>query len=1002
MTNLPRTTLRNAPVTISSCFRAARALAALAVVATLTGTASIAFAKTAQSTLPDRLAGPIDNSSRAPLVGSTSPRAMHSTDLGAVSPDTPLQGISLVFSRSAAQQADLAQLLTAQQTPGSSQYHQWLTPAQFGVRFGVSDNDLATTESWLQAQGFSIVGVSPSRDRITFSGPESAVEAAFGTPLHYFKPTSGTPAAAADLRTHIAPAHDLTLPATLSGMVLAVGNLADYRPQSHAIKRPVANFTSAQTGSNFLTPADVGTIYNIPSPNTGLMGSGQTIAIMGQTAVVAGDIANFQAAALVSPNTPVMTLIPNTGASTIFTGDEAESDLDLEYSSSIANKATVNFVYTGNSPNFGVFDSFIYAIEYGIGNIISLSYGQCEPDLGQSFFNEYESFFQQASAQGQTIINSAGDSGSSACYGDGSAASSQEQLAVSYPASSSYVTGLGGTEFPANDITSTNSNGVAVVGSNSATYWSKASGTDVISSALAYIPEMAWNDDAAALSASTSGGTTFSPSSGGGGVSIFEARPTWQSGTIGGVAIPSGSFRLVPDISLDSSPDDAGYLYCSSDNGTDGVGFAGSCTNGFRVSSAFTDSGDLTVAGGTSFAAPIFAGMLAIINQAKGYTTGQGNINPTLYTLAANSSTYSSAFHDITSGTNACSAGITVCGTGAQTSDYAAEAGYDEATGLGSVNLNNLIQAWPANTTTTTNGTGVASITVTPNTATPALNAADAISIQVSSSGTTPTGTVSVTDNGTAVAGSPFTLTNGAYTYTYTPTTACVHKLAFTYSGDSNYATTKTTTALVTGTCSIALTSSAINVTSGSSGATTLTVTPTGYTGTLALEVATVSSNLTNACYSGPATVKVTGTAAVTASYTIYTGVSACPSGSSPLRVGASNVAANKPLRKVPGSPWRNVPIPATFAGFMLVGCLRRRSRLLRNAAALGLSLVMVIALGVAGLGLTGCGNGAQGASTGTGTTTTGPTTYSIGIVAYDTNYTNITASTTVTVNVTN
>ncbi len=998
MTNLHRTTLRNVPVTISSCFRAARALAAFAVIVTLTGTA--AFAKTNQAALPDRLVGPIDNSSRAPLAGSTPPRAMHSTDLGAVSPDTPLQGISLVFSRSAAQQADLAQLLAAQQTPGSPQYHQWLTPAQFGARFGVSDNDLATTESWLQSQGFNIVSVSPSRDRITFSGPASAVEAAFGAPLHYFKATSGTPAAISDPLTHVAPAHDLTLPAALSGLVVAVGNLSDYRPQSHVIKRPVANFTSSQTGSFHLTPKDVATIYDInPEYSQGNFGQGQTIAIVGQSAVVAGDIANFQTAALVSPNPPVMTLIPNTGASTILTGDETESDLDLEYSSSIANKASVNFVYTGNSPYYSVFDSVIYAIESGIGNIISISYGQCEPNLGQASFNEFESFFQQASAQGQTIINSAGDDGSTGCFSQTSTASSQEQLAVSYPASSSNVTALGGTEFPAADVASTNN-----------TYFGPATSStmDAIGSAKSYIPEQAWNDDAAALAASTAAGTAFSPSSGGGGVSIFESRPTWQSGTIGGVAIPSGNFRLVPDISLDSSPNNAGYLYCSSDDGAQGVGFAGSCTNGFRVSSAFTtDAGDLTFAGGTSFAAPIFAGMLAIINQAKGYTTGQGNINPTLYTLAANPALYSpstsTAFHDITSGTNACSAGVSVCGTGAQTNSYAAATGYDEATGLGSIDLNNLLQAWPTSTSSSTTGTNVATISVTPNTATPALNAADSISIQVSSSGPTPTGTVAVTDNGTAVTGSPFTLVNGAYTYTYTPTTACVHKLVFTYSGDTQTTTAKTTTALVAGTCTIALSAPAATVASGSSTTVNLSITPTGYTGTLLLQIATISPAITNACFAGPATVAVTnGSSAVAATYTIYTGVTSCPSGALPLRSGASGVASNRASHNAPGSPWRNVPVPATFAGFILVGCLRRRSRLLRSATALGLSLVMVLALGLSGIGLTGCSNGSQTAS-GTGTpTTTNSTTYTLTFQAHDSVDTAVSATTSATFTVTN
>ena len=968
MTNLPRTTLRNAPVTISSCFRAARALAALAVVATLTGTASIAFATTIQKTaLPDRLAGPIDNSSRAPLAGSTSPRAMHSTDLGAVSPDTPLQGISLVFSRSAAQQADLAQLLAAQQIPGSPLYHQWLTPAQFGARFGVSDNDLATTESWLQAQGFSIIGVSPSRDRITFSGPESAVEAAFGAPLHYFKPTSGTPAAAADLRTHIAPAHDLTLPATLSGMVLAVGNLSDYRPRSFVIKRPTANFTSSQTGSFFLTPKDVATIYDINAAyGLGYYGTGQTIAVAGQSAVAASDISNFQTAAGVNSNPPVLTLIPNTGASAEFTGDESESDLDLEYSSSIANKATINFLYTGNNPYYGVSDSVFYAIDNDLANIITVSYGECEPDMGQAAISAYDSYLSQAAAQGQTVINSAGDSGSMGCYGDGSSASNQEQLAVSYPASSAYVTGVGGTEFPTADLTTT--------------YFTASTGTDVISSAKSYIPEQAWNDNAAVYALFTSGQiTSFTPSSGGGGVSIYEPRPTWQAGTIGGVAIPSGSFRLVPDVSLDSSPNNAGYLYCSSDDGSDGTGVVGSCATGFRA----TNGSSLTVAGGTSFAAPIFAAMVAIINQAKGYSNGQGLINPTLYKLASNATTYASAFHDIPTGSNnACNVSATYCGTGSQNTNYATGTGYDEATGLGSVDLTNLITAWPAPTSTVLAGS---TLTVTPQTSTPAVSAADNIQVSVASkAGTapTPTGTVAITDNGSAVTGSPFTLTGGTLTYSYQSSVAGLHTVILTYSGDSVYASSSSTQVLNVGPRGFTISVNSPTVTAGSSATVTVTVTPTnGYSGTVFIEVggsAATSSGtvITNTCLVGnnsSVVIPSGSTSAQSLTYTFYTSASAC-TGQGVSTFKASPARAHIATTAVPGnsvpatpsrSPWRHSSEVA-LGGLLVVSCFRRRLRLGRAGIALGL----LLALGLSTTALIGCSNGAQGASTGTGTTT--------------------------------
>ncbi len=199
---------------------------------------------------------------------------------------------------------------------------------------------------------------------------------------------------------------------------------------------------------------------------------------------------------------------------------------------------------------------------------------------------------------------------------------------------------------------------------------------------------MAWNDDSA------TDVLDYGLSSGGGGVSIFTAAPSWQTGVPG---IPAGgAFRLVPDVALDASPNNAPYAYCSSDSTAWASGQYSSCNAGLRDSS----SQDLTVAGGTSFAAPIFSGMLAIINQAKGYTS-QGVVNPTLYILASNPATYASAFHDITTGNNECGLGISYCST-ADAASFAATVGYDQATGLGSVDLNNLLNAWPQSSSGTT------------------------------------------------------------------------------------------------------------------------------------------------------------------------------------------------------------------------------------------------------------------------------------------------------------
>ena len=654
-----------------------------------------------------RLAAPIANSSRATIAGSQPPRARLAQDVGAVDSSTPLQSITMYFSRSTQQQADLDALLAAQQNPSSPQFHQWLTPADFGARFGLADADIAKTEAWLQSQGFTVQSVSPSRNSVSFSGTASAAASAFGAPLHRYTLNG---------ESHIAPSADLSLPAALAGIVSDVHGLSDFRPRPHfrrgngALYKP--NFTSAQTGNHFLTPGDVAVIYDIKAAyNAGFNGSGLTIAIMGQSEISNTDITNFQTGIGQTAKAPTSILVPNTGGSEVFSLDESESDLDLEYSTGIAPGATIDFVYVGANQNSSVFDSLTWAIQNRIAPIINISYGQCEPTLGQASYTMFNGLLQQAAAQGQTVVSAAGDDGSTDCFDPTNASTIAQTngLAVDFPSSSPFVTAVGGTEFTA-----------AAVASGNNQYFTAAGSSDIVASALSYIPEEAWNDDSASF-------PTDPLSSGGGGASIFSAAPTWQTGVPG---IPPGTtMRLVPDVALDASPNNAAYAYCTSDQSAWASGQVGSCTSGLRDSS----SQDLTVAGGTSFAAPIFSGMVAILGQAKGYTY-QGVVNPTLYTVASNPITYASAFHDITVGNNTCNIGATYC-SAAGAANFNTSIGYDQATGLGSIDLNNLLAAWPQNTagpstakaftlkgtalsltqsSTTASATGTSTITITP------------------------------------------------------------------------------------------------------------------------------------------------------------------------------------------------------------------------------------------------------------------------------------------------
>ena len=914
------------------------------------------FALASGAASASRISAEVDSSQLARLTGSLLPMAQPRYDTGRLAPSTKLEGISIYFSRSAAQEADLQALLAAQQNPASPQYHQGLTPDQFAVRFGISDADLAKAQAWLQQQGFQIDSIARSRNMIRFTGTVAQVEQAFATQMHtYSVPFK-------DIREkHFAPSTELSIPAALAPVVLGVRNLDDFRPHSMRTTSHVSTakpqFTSGISGSNFIAPGDIDVIYDINSLHSaGYTGAGQTIDIMGRSSIVPADIAAFQSAAGLTVKAPIISIVPNSGSATLFSGDESESDLDLEWSGAIATGATLNFIYTGNAQNYGVFDSLQYAVDSKIGNIISISYGSCEYDLGQTNINTIEAIASQAASQGQSIFAASGDQGSTTCYGStNDTKAQQEQLNVSYPASSAYVTGVGGTEF----------------NEGSGTYWDTTSGSnDILTSAKSYIPEVVWNDDSSQYGLSASGG----------GVSTFVPRPSWQAGVTG---IPSGTYRLVPDISLDASNDHEPYLFCSSDTSAWSTGQQASCNSGFRDSS----STDLTVAGGTSFATPIFAGIVALINQKANEVSGQGLINPTLYTLAANSSTYGSAFHDITSGNNDCTAGSTYC---SGSIGYSATTGYDQTTGLGTVDADMLANAWPAGSSTLIGTT----TTITPSNTAPSTGTNVTYTIGVSSNtgSTTPTGTVDISVNGTAAT--TVTLTNGAATYQASYSTAGAYSIVASYQGDTTHAASTGTTSINVGGVSsgkgtFTITAPTLTVTDGTLGTSTITVTPAGgYTGTILFSLSTTSSNLTYVC---PviSNLTVSGTAPVTTTLGMDTNGANCYA-TGQVRKSIKHLSASN----APGSSPRG-PIAAgtALAGLLLFGLLGRKSARLRSLAA-------VILIASAGIAFSGCGGGSS--SSGGGTTIPNPPTgsYTITLTGTDSTTSTITYSTNFTLTI--
>jgi subtilase family serine protease len=687
-----------------------------------------AFAQTAPQ---NRIAQAIDNAQFVTLRGSGHPLAKLAFDRGPVDGNMQLHGVSMVFKPSPAQQQALNTLLAEQQDRNSPNYHKWLTRVQYADRFGLTQADIAKASAWLVSQGFTIDRVSGGRTSISFSGTAAQMESAFHSEIHQYQGGG---------EEHFANAGAISVPTALASVVLNIRGLDNFRPKSRhtAVRQVTASPRFTNGSDHFVAPEDFATIYDVQKLyNIGIDGTGQTIAVMGQTAIKMSDITSFRSAAGLSANEPTIIIVPGTGTPVVTSADDlGEADLDLEWSGAVAKNASILFVIVGPNSNNGVFDSLAYALDPSttqvpappLAPVISISYGGCEAqEVPLLFAQELQQDIQAGNAQGTTVTAAAGDSGAADCD---VGATATQGLAVDVPAAIPEVTGMGGSEFLA-DV------------SNPIAYWSSVTDANG-GSALMYIPEEAWNDTAlqGALDA------------GGGGVSTFFLKPTWQTGA---GFLSSG--RNVPDISLNASNWHDSYLFCSTPTGT-----ATACTDGFVSANS-----ELYLVGGTSAGAPTFAGILALINQATNSTTGQGNVNPTLYALAASTP---SAFNDITSGSNLvpCATGSPSCPTsGAHPGEigYSAGTGYDQATGLGSVDAYNLVTNWPGFSTTATYTVGGTTVTISspgnPGTSTITVDALNGFNGTVDLSCTPPSSTTalitcsipaSVTVNGSSTTAS--------------------------------------------------------------------------------------------------------------------------------------------------------------------------------------------------------------------------------------------------------
>jgi len=632
---------------------------------------SFGFARISAAAVPDRVMRPVDVTQTTTLRWSMEGRAQPQFDRGSVDPGMPMNYMMLVVQPSAAQQADLDQLLAAQQNPSSPLYRQWLTPQQFGNRFGLSPTDRSKVAAWLTSEGFTVNQTATGRNWIAFSGTADQVSRALHTPIHRFQ---------VDGEMHYANTADPSVPAALDGVIGGFLGLNDFHP------RPmIASVSPAYDigAGHYLAPQDWATIYDLsPLYQAGFDGTGQKIAVVGESDVLLSDIRSFRTAVGLAANDPKMLLYGSTDPG--YTGAQVEGNLDLEWAGAIAPKATIYYVYGANA-----LTAMVYAIDMNVAPVITVSYGACEIGYRLSY---WRAIAQQANAQGITILNSSGDSGAAGCDPQAALPYAANGMSVSFPAVLPEVTGVGGTQF--------------VEGTG--TYWA-AKNSSNLGSALSYIPEAVWNESGAA-----------GLLSGGGGASALYAKPLWQTGP----GVPADNARDVPDVSFSAAEHDPYFIVYG---------------------------GATFIAAGTSSSAPSFAGVVAILNQyqvSKGYqaSAGLGNINPQLYRLAQSAP---AVFHDVTAGNNAvnCQQGSPDCLNGSF--GYQAAAGYDQASGLGSMDVNNLVTQW------NTQASPV-KVSLFVNTAKATLNDTVGMTATVQPVAVqgTPTGTVNFSVNGVALGAS--------------------------------------------------------------------------------------------------------------------------------------------------------------------------------------------------------------------------------------------------------
>ncbi|MBZ5671790.1 MAG: Ig-like domain repeat protein [Acidobacteriia bacterium] len=776
-----------------------------------------------------RVTQAVDVENRVTLRGNIHPLARAEFDRGTAPDDLPMARMLLVLRRGEDQETALRQLLEDQQVKSSPHYHQWLAPEEFGQRFGPADADIQAATAWLTGQGFQVNQVAAGRTVIEFSGSAGLVRQGLRTEIHKF---------AVNGKEHWANVSDPQIPAALAPVVAGFASLNNF-PRKPLYRRLGTFSRSKLTGevqplftypvgymsyAFALGPTDFAIIYNLlPLWNAGKDGTGQTIAVVGRTNINIEDVRDFRSMFGLPAKDPNIILNgPDPGIWSL--DEEGEADLDVEWSGAVARGATIDFVVSESTEaTDGVDLSALYIIDNNLAPVMSESFGACEASLGVGGNAFYNTLWEQATAQGITVVIATGDSGSATCDAYPETAA-HYGLAVSGTASTPFNVAVGGTDF--DDL------------SNPLTYWDLTN-TSGQSSAKSYIPEMTWNDSCAntgqASSCTTVPSYPLAPgidlTAGGGGPSSCtnptgtfpnfsctggHPKPSWQTGA----GVPNDSARDVPDVSLFAGDglNYTFYVICQMDAN------ASVNRNSCDLGGPFGPYNDFEGVGGTSASAPAFAGIMALVNQVYGR---QGNANYALYPLAVQTgnsctadatavSKTSCIFYDIRKGNNsvACVGGSRNCsntsssGYGIMVSGSPASAawttttGYDLATGLGSVNVANLVNKWNSVSFTPTATT--LSLSTSPATDPITLTHGQSVNLTINvapkSGSGTPTGDVSLIaqprngqDTCVTTGLGSFTLSGGSVTSTTSMLPGGTCGVTAHYTGNGTYAASDST-----------------------------------------------------------------------------------------------------------------------------------------------------------------------------------------------------------------